>query len=73
MLSVSGQVGINLGIRGALVQMMAWHRTDKKPLSDPIMVQFTDASERHFASMSSKQQGILWFIGHVLSFTSSVV
>ena len=27
----------------ALVQVMAWHRADNKPLSEPMMTQFIDA------------------------------
>ena len=34
-----------------LVQVMAWHRQGNKPLSEPMMAQFTDASMRHSASM----------------------
>ena len=36
----------------ALVQVMAWRRSGDKPLSDPMMVKFTDAYMRHSASMS---------------------
>ena len=36
----------------ALVQVMAWRRPGEKPLSDPMMVKFTDAYMRHSASMS---------------------
>ena len=36
----------------ALVQEMAWHRTSDKPLSEPMMTQFSDAYMRHSASMS---------------------
>ena len=36
----------------ALVQIMAWRRPGDKPLSEPIMVQFTDAYMRHSAPMS---------------------
>ena len=36
----------------ALVQVMAWCRPGDKPLSDPMMVKFTDAYMRHSASMS---------------------
>ena len=35
----------------ALVQKMAWRWTDGKPLSEPIMAQFTEACMRHSASM----------------------
>ena len=36
----------------ALVNMMAWHRTGEKPLSEAaMMVYFTDAFMRHLASM----------------------
>ena len=31
----------------ALVQVMAWCRTGDKPLSEPMMAQFTDAYMRH--------------------------
>ena len=30
-----------------LVQVMAWHRTDYKPLPEPMPIQFTDACMRH--------------------------
>ena len=36
----------------ALVQVMAWHRTGDKPLSELMMAQFNDVSMRHSASMS---------------------
>ena len=36
----------------ALVQLMAWHRPGDKPLSEPVMVQFSDAYMCHSASMS---------------------
>ena len=36
----------------ALVQIMAWRRTGDKPLSEPMIVSFTDAYMRHSASMS---------------------
>ena len=36
----------------ALVQIMAWHRTGNKPLSEPMMTQFNDAYMRHSASMT---------------------
>ena len=36
----------------ALVQVMAWRRPGDKPLSDSMMVKFTDAYMRHSASMS---------------------
>ena len=35
----------------ALVQIMAWRQPGDKPLSDPMMAQFTDAYVRHSASM----------------------
>ena len=31
----------------ALVQVMAWRPTDDKPLSEPMLTQFTDAYMRH--------------------------
>ena len=36
----------------ALVQIMAWRRSGDEPLSEPMMVLFTDAYMRHSASMS---------------------
>ena len=36
----------------ALVQIMAWHQTGDKPLSEPMMTHFNDAYMRHLASMS---------------------
>ena len=36
----------------ALVHVMAWRRPGDKPLSDAMMVKFTDAYMRHSASMS---------------------
>ena len=36
----------------ALFQIMAWHRPGDKPLSEPIMVGFTDSYMHHSASMS---------------------
>ena len=35
-----------------LVQITAWRRSGDKPLSEPMMVSFTDAYMRHSASMS---------------------
>ena len=31
----------------ALLQIMAWHRIGNKPLSEPILTQFTDTHMRH--------------------------
>ena len=36
----------------ALVWIMAWRRTGDKPLSEPMMTQFTDAYMSHSASMT---------------------
>ena len=36
----------------ALVQKMSWHRSGDKPLSEPMVVKFTDAYMRDSASMS---------------------
>ena len=33
--------------KSALVQVMAWHRTDEKPLPESMLTQFTDAYIRH--------------------------
>ena len=35
-----------------LVQMMAWRRPGDKPLSEPMVAEFTDAYMRHSASIS---------------------
>ena len=37
-----------------LVQTMAWCRPGNKPLSEPLMVEFTDVYMRHSASVSWK-------------------
>ena len=37
--------------KSALIQVMAWHRTGDKPLSEPMMTQFTDAWMHQLASM----------------------
>ena len=31
----------------ALIQIMAWRQSDNKPLSEPMLTQFTDAFMRH--------------------------
>ena len=36
----------------ALIQIMAWHRTGDKPLSEPMMTQFNDTNMHNSASMS---------------------
>ena len=36
----------------ALVQVMAWHRTDNKPLSGPKLTQFRVAYVQHLEEMS---------------------
>ena len=33
--------------KSALVQVMAWHRTDEKPLPELMLTKFTDAYIRH--------------------------
>ena len=33
--------------KSSLVQVMAWRRTGDKPLSEPMLTQFTDAYMRH--------------------------
>ena len=38
--------------KAALVQIMAWHRTGNKPLSEAMLVCCTDTYMRHSASMS---------------------
>ena len=42
-----GKVFIELESEKALVQKMAWHRIGVKPLSEPMLTQFTDACMRH--------------------------
>ena len=37
---------------------MAWRRTGDKPLSDPLLSQFTDAYMRHKGEMSQPVAGI---------------
>ena len=37
----------------ALVQVMSWRRTGDRPLSEPMLTQFTDAYMRHQGEMSS--------------------
>ena len=41
----------------ALVQIMAWHRTGNKPLSEPMLVCYTDAYISHSASLRPRQNG----------------
>ena len=36
----------------ALVQILAWHRVGDKPLSEPMLIRFTDAYMRHYGEMS---------------------
>ena len=36
-----------IDIKPALVQIMAWRRIGDKPLSEPMLTQFTDAYMRH--------------------------
>ena len=36
----------------SLVQVMAWCQIGDKPLSEPMMAQFTDAYMRHYGEMS---------------------
>ena len=38
--------------KSALVQVMAWHRTGDKPLSEPMRTQFIDVYMRHQREMS---------------------
>ena len=37
--------------KSTYVQVMAWHRTDDKPLPETMMAQFNDAYVRHLASV----------------------
>ena len=47
------QISLKLVVRSpidnkpALVQVMAWHRIGNKPLSEPMMAQFTDTYMQH--------------------------
>ena len=36
----------------ALIQVMAWRQSGAKPLSEPMLTQFTDAYMRHQGEMS---------------------
>ena len=38
---------VQISNKSALVQVMVWHRTDDKPLSEPMLTQFTDAYMPH--------------------------
>ena len=38
--------------KSALVRVMAWRRTDDKPLSEPLLNQFTDACRCHLGKLS---------------------
>ena len=38
---------VRIDNKKALVEVMAWHRTGDKPLSEPKLTQFTDAYKRH--------------------------
>ena len=40
------------GNKLAVVQVMAWCRIGDKPISEPILTQFTDAYMRHWEEMS---------------------
>ena len=39
--------GVQINNELALVQVMAWHRTDDELLPEPMLTQFTDAYMRH--------------------------
>ena len=41
-----------IGNMSALVQIMTWHTTGEKPLSDPMMNQFTNPNIHHSTSVS---------------------
>ena len=36
----------------ALIQIMAWHRPGDKPLSEPMLTQFTDTYMQHYGATS---------------------
>ena len=40
--------------RSALVQVMAWHRTDNKPLPEIMLSTITDVTSRHYVTMSER-------------------
>ena len=44
----------------ALVQIMAWRRPGGKPLSEPMMVWFTNANMHHLASVSWMSE-VAWY------------
>ena len=62
-LCIFSQIALNFFQKGltdnkpALVQMMAWCQTGDKPLSEPMMVQFTDANVCHSNSVESTHWG----------------
>ena len=43
----------------ALVQIMAWRRPGDKPLSEPMLTQFTDAYMQHYGDMSFRDWLVL--------------
>ena len=38
--------------KAKVVQIMAWHRTGDKPLTEPMLTRFTDACKQHQGEMS---------------------
>ena len=52
------QISLNFVSKGPvdneldLVQIMAWHRTGDKPLSEPMLTCFTDTYMQHYKEMS---------------------
>ena len=38
--------------KAALVQVMAWHQTGNRPLTEPMLIQSTDAYMQHLGEMS---------------------
>ena len=61
MFVAKGQIDNN----SALVQMMAWHRTGDKLLSQPMMAYVGDANMRRSASMS-------WYIFKQMALSSQI-
>ena len=51
----------------ALVQMMAWHWPGNKPLSEPMLVCFTDAYMRDSAAISSANQHLGLYVNLFMS------
>ena len=58
--------------KSALVQVMAWHRTGEKPLSESMLTQFTDAYIRHYGGNKITKSGrsFHWGLVHLVQSAS---